>query len=171
MTTITFSASTMLEQNVRIIADVTPSELVDGLNNGIYFTTVSHGNRPTINDVTGRAVAQIIDQTVIDSDCQYDDFELYEDDQSVIADQSHLTETKIMQMAGCASFELALVALYNEFCNNHLTVKRFSDHYGLDVDDARQILLVGKEISTAKEKQVELKKILSSRFIQIKTVV
>lgn len=50
-----------------------------------------------------------------------------------------------------------LADIYLEWVNNFLTIERFSEYYGLDEDDAKQLLAIAKK---SHEQRVEYYKFL-----------
>jgi hypothetical protein len=56
-----------------------------------------------------------------------------------------------------------LADIYLEWVNNFLTIERFSEYYGLDEDDARQLLVIAKK---SHEQRVEYIKFLEEEAKQ-----
>lgn len=74
-----FDVSTTISQDVEITKPgLTPEELILGLNEGKYITTISYGSdrEPQIVDENLESVADILGQDNIGLDVPYENFEL-----------------------------------------------------------------------------------------------
>lgn len=49
-------------------------------------------------------------------------------------------------MKRCYDLSFELIDLYLDYFNNYLTVERFAEHYQIAVEDAKEILRIGKAI-------------------------
>lgn len=49
-------------------------------------------------------------------------------------------------MKRCYDLSFELIDLYLDYFNNYLTVERFAEHYQIAVEDAKEILKMGKSI-------------------------
>lgn len=89
-TKIKFNFTGHVEQEVRIIQeDLTPQELVDGLNNGNYYTTIDSPNPDTgvktttviyfDEDGSPVDVAEIVSTTDIEEDSSYLNFKVVDE--------------------------------------------------------------------------------------------
>ena len=77
MPIISMNVSAIVDLSVTIVVDITPTELVAGLEHGIYFASIGSVN-PEIIDINGVLVARINKVENNDPESLYSDFSLVE---------------------------------------------------------------------------------------------